>query len=88
MTLQVLADLQRLLNHADPDWEYTAPLTEEVAREIVKLTDSQYSEFLGYVNQGAMMVPAMKKSEAQAIVDAIDAENEITREKIIRENFT
>ena len=87
MTLQALADLQRLLNNEE-NWEGKEADMELLAREIVKLTDSQYSEFLGYVNQGAMMVPAMKKSEAQAIIDAIDAENVITREKIIRENFT
>jgi hypothetical protein len=87
MTLRVLADLQRLLNHEE-DWEGKDVAMELLAREIVKLTDSQYSEFLGYLHQGTMMVSAMKKSEAEAYVAAIDAKNEITREKIIRENFT
>lgn len=87
MTLKVLADLQRLVNHEE-NWEGKDAAMELLAREIVKLTDSQYSEFLGYVNQGTMMVPVMKKSEAEAYVAAIDAKNEITREKIIRENFT
>jgi len=88
MTLQVLADLQRLLNHVDPDWEYTPPLMEEVAKEVMNLTDGQYSEFLGHVTKYNMMESAMKKSEAENIIRSINEKNKDVREKIIREHFT
>lgn len=86
MTLQELADLQRRLNREE-DWEGKEVDMERLAREIAKLTDSQYSEFLGYLNQSTMMVPAMKKAEAQAYVNALDAKNKKIREKFIKENF-
>ena len=88
MTLQVLADLQRLLNHVDPDWKYTPPLMEEVAKEVMNLTDDQYSEFLGHVTKYNMMESAMKKSEAENIIRSINEKNKDVREKIIREHFT
>ena len=88
MTLQVLADLQRLLNHVDSDWEYTPPLMEEVAKEVMNLTDDQYSEFLGHVTKYNMMESAMKKSEAENIIRSINEKNKDVREKIIREHFT
>ena len=87
MTLQALADLQRFLNHKE-DWEGKEDDMELLAKEIVNLTDSQYSEFLGYVTRYNMMEPALKKSDAEGIIRAINEKNKDVRDKIIREYFT
>ena len=82
MNAKELAALQIQVNK-----HFTFEGLEKLAREVVKMTSAQYSEFLGYLPPFYNQM--INQKEAKAILEIIDSkeykEDAALREKIIRE---